>query len=140
MEKFNIESIVKKVLEESLQEKTDYLVNKIKSRISEEPETAPNPEGCKKIKEIIADGGEDTLGKLEEYCGKSEMGEGLYGNQKRLDKNKNNKIDSEDFKMLRGENEEELDEINTKDLIRGKKYKYKTPSTETDTEFDTEHE
>jgi hypothetical protein len=140
MEKFNIESIVKKVLEESLQEKTDYLVNKIKSRISEEPETAPNPEGCKKIKEIIADGGEDTLGKLEEYCGKSEMGEGLYGNQKRLDKNKNNKIDSEDFKMLRGENEEELDEINTKDLIRGKKYRYKTPSTETDIEFDTEHE
>ena len=127
-------------MEESLQEKTDYLVNKIKSRISEEPETAPNPEGCKKIKEIIADGGEDTLGKLEEYCGKSEMGEGLYGNQKRLDKNKNNRIDSEDFKMLRGENEEELDEINTKDLIRGKKYKYKTPSTETDTEFDTEHE
>ena len=112
MEKFNIESIVKKVLEESLQEKTDYLVNKIKSRISEEPETAPNPEGCKKIKEIIADGGEDTLGKLEEYCGKSEMGEGLYGNQKRLDKNKNNRIDSEDFKMLRKEDDDELGEGN----------------------------
>ena len=112
MSKFNIESIVKKVLEESLQEKTDYLVNKIKSRISEEPETAPNPEGCKKIKEIIADGGEDTLGKLEEYCGKSEMGEGLYGNQKRLDKNKNNKIDSEDFKMLRKEDDDELEEGN----------------------------
>ena len=112
MEKFNIESIVKKVLEESLQEKTDYLVNKIKSKISEEPETAPNPDGCKKIKEIIADGGEDTLGKLEEYCGKSEMGEGLYGNQKRLDKNKNNKIDSEDFKMLRKEDDDELEEGN----------------------------
>lgn len=113
MSKFNIESIVKKVLEESLQEKTDYLVNKIKSKISEEPETAPNPDGCKKIKEIIADGGEDTLGKLEEYCGKSEMGEGLYGNQKRLDKNKNNRIDSEDFKMLRGEeDDEELEEGN----------------------------
>ena len=112
MNKFNIESIVKKVLEESLQEKTDYLVNKIKSKISEEPETAPNPDGCKKIKEIIADGGEDTLGKLEEYCGKSEMGEGLYGNQKRLDKNKNNKIDSEDFKMLRKEDDDELEEGN----------------------------
>jgi hypothetical protein len=112
MNKFNIESLVKKVLEESLQEKTDYLVNKIKSKISEEPQTAPNPEGCKKIKEIIADGGEDTLGKLEEYCGKSEMGEALYGNQKRLDKNKNNKIDSEDFKMLRAEDDEELEEGN----------------------------
>ena len=112
MSKFNIESIVKKVLEESLQEKTDYLVNKIKSKISEEPETAPNPDGCKKIKEIIADGGEDTLGKLEEYCGKSEMEEGLYGNQKRLDKNKNNRIDSEDFKMLRKEDDDELEEGN----------------------------
>jgi hypothetical protein len=112
MNKFNIESLVKKVLEESLQEKTDYLVNKIKSKISEEPETSPNPEGCKKIKEIIADGGEDTLNKLEEYCGKSEMGEALYGNQKRLDKNKNNKIDSEDFKMLRAEDDEELEEGN----------------------------
>jgi hypothetical protein len=114
MDKFNIESLVKKVLEESLQEKTDYLVNKIKSKISEEPETAPNPGGCKKIKEIIADGGEDTLGKLEEYCGKSEMGEELYGNQKRLDKNKNNKIDSEDFKMLRKEDDDddELEEGN----------------------------
>jgi hypothetical protein len=112
MDKFNIESLVKKVLEESLQEKTDYLVNKIKSKISEEPETAPNPGGCKKIKEIIADGGEDTLGKLEEYCGKSEMGEALYGNQKRLDKNKNNKIDAEDFKMLRKEDDDELEEGN----------------------------
>ena len=124
MSKFNIESIVKKVLEESLQEKTDYLVNKIKSKISEEPETAPNPDGCKKIKEIIADGGEDTLGKLEEYCGKSEMGEGLYGNQKRLDKNKNNKIDSEDFKMLRKEDDDELEEGNafTGALSKAKKF------------------
>ena len=40
------------------------------------------------------------------------MGEGLYGNQKRLDKNKNNKIDSEDFKMLRKEDDDELEEGN----------------------------
>jgi hypothetical protein len=31
---------------------------------------------------------------------KGELGERLYGNQKRIDKNKNNKIDSEDFKLL----------------------------------------
>jgi hypothetical protein len=31
----------------------------------------------------------------------TEMGEGLKGNQKRIDKNKNNKIDAEDFKLLR---------------------------------------
>ena len=32
-----------------------------------------------------------------------ELGERLYGNQSRIDKNKNNRIDSEDFKMLRKE-------------------------------------
>jgi hypothetical protein len=32
-----------------------------------------------------------------------ELGERLYGNQKRIDKNKNGKIDGEDFKMLRKE-------------------------------------
>lgn len=31
----------------------------------------------------------------------SELGESLKGNQKRIDKNKNNKIDAEDFKLLR---------------------------------------
>jgi hypothetical protein len=36
----------------------------------------------------------------KEFC-KSEMTETLKGNQKVLDKNKNNKIDSEDFKLLR---------------------------------------
>jgi hypothetical protein len=41
-----------------------------------------------------------------------ELGEELYGNQSRIDRNKNNRIDSEDFKMLRkGDSEErELDE------------------------------
>jgi len=33
--------------------------------------------------------------------GDAEIGEGLKGNQKRIDRNKNNKIDSEDFKLLR---------------------------------------
>jgi hypothetical protein len=32
-----------------------------------------------------------------------ELGERLHGNQKRIDKNKNNRIDAEDFKMLRKE-------------------------------------
>jgi hypothetical protein len=32
-----------------------------------------------------------------------ELGERLYGNQKRIDKNKNGKIDKQDFKMLRKE-------------------------------------
>jgi hypothetical protein len=42
-----------------------------------------------------------------------EIDERLYGNQSRIDKNKNNRIDSEDFKMLRNQqDEEQLYEIN----------------------------
>ena len=41
-------------------------------------------------------------------CGSSyEMKEKLYGNQSRIDRNKNNRIDSEDFKMLRKQQDEE---------------------------------
>jgi hypothetical protein len=38
---------------------------------------------------------------------KNEMKEKLYGRQKNIDKNKNNRIDSEDFKMLRKQQDEE---------------------------------
>ena len=37
-------------------------------------------------------------------CGMSYMGEELHGGQKELDKNKNGKIDSEDFAIMRGDN------------------------------------
>ena len=36
---------------------------------------------------------------------RSLIDERLYGNQKRIDKNKNGRIDREDFKMLRGKKE-----------------------------------
>jgi hypothetical protein len=38
--------------------------------------------------------------RTKQFCGDS-MNEGLKGGQRKLDKNKNNKIDDEDFKMLR---------------------------------------
>jgi len=41
---------------------------------------------------------------IEDYL--SDIDEELIGGQKKLDKNKNNKLDSEDFKMLRGDVEE----------------------------------
>jgi hypothetical protein len=40
--------------------------------------------------------------RTKQFCGDS-MNEGLKGRQRKLDKNKNNKIDSEDFKLLRKE-------------------------------------
>ena len=39
------------------------------------------------------------------------MAEELKGNQHKIDKNKNNKIDAHDFKMLRKEDSEQLDEL-----------------------------
>jgi|13_taG_2_1085334.scaffolds.fasta_scaffold01650_7 hypothetical protein len=48
----------------------------------------------------------------------SKISEALKGKQKKLDKNKNNKIDSEDFKMLRGEKKDDdsMDEKSFPDL------------------------
>lgn len=42
-----------------------------------------------------------------EQCGRKPMEEKLYGGQKKLDKNKNGRLDREDFKMLRKQQDEE---------------------------------
>jgi hypothetical protein len=61
----------------------------------------------KKLKDTKK-GGEFKIGN-KTYTDKSELEEKLYGGQKKLDKNKNNRIDAEDFKILRkGEMEEEM--------------------------------
>jgi hypothetical protein len=57
-----------------------------------------NEESCKYHMDNF--GPEDE--RTKQFCGDS-MNEGLKGRQKKLDKNKNNKIDSEDFKLLRKE-------------------------------------
>jgi hypothetical protein len=112
MKKFNIENIVKNVLEESLQEKANDLTNKIKSKLEEwEPFSSPtisaqssdihevDDQTCQYHKEKFGEDDERTM----EVCGtgKSQMEESLKGGQKKLDKNKNKKLDSEDFKLLR---------------------------------------
>jgi hypothetical protein len=57
-----------------------------------------NEESCKYHMDNF--GPEDE--RTKQFCGDS-MNEGLKSRQKKLDKNKNNKIDSEDFKLLRKE-------------------------------------
>ncbi len=57
----------------------------------------------------------DLIKGINEADYKAKM-EALKGNQHNIDKNKNNKIDAHDFKILRGEkkvNEEELEEADT---------------------------
>lgn len=73
-----------------------------------------NVEGCKSVKEVVkSQNGEVTeldQQLMERYnCGSLKeslirrglLKESLKGNQKKIDKNKNNKIDSEDFEILR---------------------------------------
>jgi hypothetical protein len=62
----------------------------------------------KKLKDTKK-GGEFKIGN-KTYTDKSELEEKLYGGQKKLDKNKNNKIDAEDFKMLKKGKKIETDE------------------------------
>jgi hypothetical protein len=47
----------------------------------------------------------------QEGAGKSPVSEKLIGNQKKLDKNKNGKLDADDFKKLRKEEVEQIDEL-----------------------------
>lgn len=62
----------------------------------------------KKLKDTKK-GGEFKIGN-KTYTDKSELEEKLYGGQKKLDKNKNGKIDAEDFKMLKKGKKTETDE------------------------------
>lgn len=78
-----------------------------------------------------------NLEKLEDYCnedsslfdeqrckynrtalGMSEIKEKLHGRQRKLDKNKNNRIDSEDFEILRGETKKSMRKSST-DVKKG---------------------
>ena len=66
-----------------------------------------NEDACKYHMDNFGPEDERTL----KFCG-SDMNESLKGRQRRLDRNKNNKIDSEDFKMLRQGKKSETDEGN----------------------------
>jgi hypothetical protein len=61
------------------------------------------------MKKAVADK-KKTSSMGEELEFKNKLIEALKGNQHKIDKNKNNKIDAQDFKILRKEESEELDE------------------------------
>ena len=65
----------------------------------EDIETETNMENEESCKYHMDKFGPDD-DRTKQFCGDS-MNEGLKGRQKKLDKNKNNKIDAEDFKLLR---------------------------------------
>jgi len=105
-----INRLTAKILNETLEERANEIMSKIKSDVKED-----KTEG--EWMEI-----DMSEGSVCEQCGSSEMNEGecsecgymreetveaLHGKQKKLDKNKNGKLDSEDFKMLRKSKTEE---------------------------------
>jgi hypothetical protein len=95
------------------------VLNKIKNADKEmKKENEEFTEGnafTKKLKDTEK-GGKFKIGN-KTYIDKSELEEKLYGGQKKLDKNKNGKIDSEDFEMLRKHNKSEVDEMGGMDDV-----------------------
>jgi len=154
MKKLNttyLENLVSKILNETLEERADNLVSKIKTSMDEKEsnicecggmmyegecsecgggmydESTKFPknqsfdyieeedsdsdgnydydeEACKWHKENNA-----PKDRIEKFCG-TDVNESLKGNQKVLDKNKNNRLDTEDFKMLRKSKKSEMGE------------------------------
>jgi hypothetical protein len=76
------------------------------------------------------DGIADLVGNILEADYKNKMEE-LKGNQHKIDKNKNNKIDAHDFKILRGEKSAQKEEVDptdtTTDTLRGREKTSKNP-------------
>jgi len=147
-----IDSVVNKVLRESLEERADEIINKLNSNSDEESdihgfeelefnEEDTNESECSECGGMMSEGEcsecgykmeglhedsdpssqkckyhKENFGPMDErtirFCGKdkSEMTERLHGKQKQLDRNKNNRIDSEDFNLLRKSNKKETKE------------------------------
>jgi hypothetical protein len=151
MKKLNttyLDNLVSKILKETLEEKADSLVSKIKGgNVCECGGTMYEGEcnECGNMYEDMSEGiydVEDTLDDkfdyveentdedrmktckyhienfkkgdpiIKEMCQGVNINEALKGRQRNLDRNKNNKIDAEDFKMLRNGKKSETDEGN----------------------------
>ena len=147
MKKLNttyLDNLVSKILKETLEEKADSLVSKIKGDVCECGGTMYEGEcnECGNMYEDMSEGiydVEDTLDDkfdyveentdedrmktckyhienfkkgdpiIKEMCQGVNINEALKGRQRNLDRNKNNKIDAEDFKMLRNNSKSDKD-------------------------------
>jgi len=186
MKKLNttyLDNLVSKILKETLEEKADSLVSKIKGNVCECGGTMYEGEcnECGNMYEDMSEGiydVDDTLNDKFDYVGESEdfvddeentdedkektckyhienfgendpvtkemcqgvnINEALKGRQRKLDRNKNNKIDAEDFKMLRkGETKEDKTfpdltgdgKVTRKDVLVGRGVKLKNLKTD----------
>jgi hypothetical protein len=113
------DNILKKVLTETLEERADNIMNKMKypKLTTGEFDYVAEGETCEQCGTEMTEGECMECGGMREEEG--EVMEKLYGKQSRIDKNKNRKIDSQDFKMLRKRKEtKEEDDINENVLYK----------------------
>ena len=99
---------IQKLINETLEDKANEVMEKLKfNKPGSSFDYVEEGEMCESC------GGEMTEGECTEcgYSNESEVMEKLHGNQKRIDKNHNGKIDSEDFKMLRKEENTDIEEV-----------------------------
>jgi hypothetical protein len=149
-----LDRLIRSAIKESMDEKAEELQSMIQDEdwnpngpvtlsaqstdISEDDEFEMDDEESDKMDKSSGDDEEtckyhmDNFGPDDErtqmFC-EGIVTESLKGKQKKLDKNKNNKLDAEDFKLLRkSKGKKEVKEIDVSDLKKGGKYKYKSPS------------
>lgn len=81
-----------------------------KKKLKESLEILESLETQEEIEEFISSLDQESFEELEAH-----IDEELHPNQRVLDKNKNNKLDKEDFKMLRGEKKAKMEEVEVKE-------------------------
>jgi hypothetical protein len=97
--------------------------------MDESDEIETNESGCNAVKEVVKSQGhvsdldEELMERYgcsslkESFVRRGLLSESLKGNQKKIDKNKNNKIDSEDFAILRKGKKSETKESSKPDFL-----------------------
>ena len=100
-----IDLLVNKLLKETLEDKANEVMEKLNFKPGKSFDYVQEGKMCESC------GSEMTEGNCMECGYKSgEVMEKLYGKQRNIDKNRNGRIDAEDFKMLRGKNTEMSEE------------------------------
>jgi hypothetical protein len=86
----------------------DYVEEDMNEEKDNYNETEAQKEMCKRI--AIERPDELEFRNCDGYLDETELGESLHGGQKKLDKNKNGRLDAEDFRMLRKSKKHSTDE------------------------------
>ena len=121
---YYLKNKIQKLINETLEDKANEVMEKLKlNKPGKSFDYVEEGEMCESCGGEMNEGECSECGNMYEidlqeeetcescgYSNESEVMEKLHGNQKRIDKNHNGKIDSEDFKMLRKDKKEDVNE------------------------------